>query len=165
MLRVSDNRRFLVRDDGAPFFYLGDTAWALFQRLDLAEAARYLEDRAAKGFTVIQAVALSEFDGLRAPNRYGDLPLHDGDPLRPNEAYFRHVDAVIDIASWTVPGIFQILQRDEKVNREEMYQVFNMGIGMVAVVAERDAKQIARALKAKTIGRIERGRGITRLSF
>ena len=80
--------------------------------------------------------------------------------ILPNEC-----DAVIDIASWTVPGIFQILQRDEKVNREEMYQVFNMGIGMVAVVAERDAKQIARALKAKTIGRIERGRGITRLSF
>src|SRR4051794_40462532 len=95
MLRVSDDRRFLVRD-GTPFFYLGDTAWALFQRLDLAEATRYLEDRAAKGFTVIQAVALSEFDGLRVPNRYGDLPLHNGDPLRPNEAYFRHIDAVID---------------------------------------------------------------------
>ena len=93
MLRVSDNRRFLVRDGGTPFFYLGDTAWALFQRLDLAEAARYLEDRAAKGFTVIEEVVLSEFDGLRAPNRYGDLPLHGRDPLRPNESYFRHVDA------------------------------------------------------------------------
>src|SRR5437868_7308930 len=99
MLKVSDNRRFLVRDDGAPFFYLGDTAWALFQRLDLADATRYLEDRAAKGFTVIQAVALSEFDGLRVPNCYGDLPLHDCDPLQPNEAYFRHVDAVIDTAA------------------------------------------------------------------
>ena len=72
---------------------------------------------------------------------------------------------MIDIASWTVPRIFQILQRHGKVDREEMYQVFNMGIGMVAVVAERDAKQIALTLKAKTIGRIERGRGITRLSF
>src|SRR5215213_5146352 len=99
MLRVSDNRRFLVRDDDTPFFYLGDTAWALFQRLDLAEATRYLEDRAAKSFSVIQAVALSEFDGLRVPNRYGDLPLHGCDPLRLNEAYFRHVDAVIDVAA------------------------------------------------------------------
>jgi phosphoribosylformylglycinamidine cyclo-ligase len=80
--------------------------------------------------------------------------------ILPNEC-----DAMIDTASWTVPSIFQILQRDGKVNREEMYQVFNMGIGMVAVVAERDAKQIARALKAKTIGRIERGHGITRLSL
>ena len=92
MLKVSDNRRFLVYDDGKPFFYLGDTAWALFQRLDREEADYYLADRAAKGFTVIQAVILSEFDGLRVPNRYGDLPLHEADPLRPNEAYFRHVD-------------------------------------------------------------------------
>jgi hypothetical protein len=99
MLRVSDNQRFLVRKDGTPFFYLGDTAWALFQRLDREEADRYLVDRAAKGFTVIQAVALSEFDGLRVPNRYGDLPLHDGDPLRPDDAYFRHVDYVVDRAA------------------------------------------------------------------
>jgi hypothetical protein len=95
MIRVSDNHRFLVRDDGTPFFYLGDTAWALFQRLDREEANRYLEDRAAKGFTVIQVTALSEFDGLRVPNPYGELPLHDGDPTRPNDAYFRHVDDVI----------------------------------------------------------------------
>lgn len=96
MLRVSDNRRFLVHDDGRPFFYLGDTAWALFQRLDREEADLYLADRAAKGFTVIQAVILSEFDGLWTPNRYGDLPLHEADPLRPSEAYFRHVDTVVD---------------------------------------------------------------------
>jgi hypothetical protein len=91
VLRVSDNRRFLVRDDGTPFFYLADIAWALFQRLNLEEIHQYLADRAAKGFTVIQAVALSKFDGLRAPNRSGDLPFHDNDPLRPNDAYFRHL--------------------------------------------------------------------------
>jgi hypothetical protein len=65
-LRVSENRRFLVQADGQPFFYLGDTAWELFHRLDREEADRYLEDRAAKGFTVIQAVALAELDGLHA---------------------------------------------------------------------------------------------------
>jgi Protein of unknown function (DUF4038) len=79
MLKISPNRRYLVSAEGAPFFYLGDTAWALFQRLDRAETDRYLEDRARKGFTVIQAAALSEFDGLRVPNRAGDLPLHNGD--------------------------------------------------------------------------------------
>ncbi len=99
MLRVSANRRFLVHDDGSPFFYLGDTAWALFQRLNRAEADQYLQDRADKGFTVIQAVVLSEFDGLRTPNRYGDLPLDDADPRRPNDAYFRHVDYVVDRAA------------------------------------------------------------------
>ncbi len=52
-MRISANQRFLVHDDGTPFFYLGDTAWELFHRLTLAEAEQYLRDRAAKGFTVI----------------------------------------------------------------------------------------------------------------
>ncbi len=82
MLRVSPNQRFLSTEEGRPFFYLGDTAWTLFQRLDRAEADRYLQDRAAKCFTVIQAVALSEFDGLSVPNSYGDLPLHGKDPAK-----------------------------------------------------------------------------------
>jgi hypothetical protein len=99
MLRISPNRRFIVRDDGTPFFYLGDTAWELFHRLTMAEAELYLRDRAAKGFTVIQAVALAELDGLRTPNMRGDLPLINDDPTRPNEAYFAHVDAVVDLAA------------------------------------------------------------------
>jgi hypothetical protein len=95
MLKVSDNRRFLVHTDGTPFFYLGDTAWELFHRLSLEEAGRYLADRAAKRFTVIQAVVLAELDGLHVPNMNGDTPLIEDDPARPNEAYFAHVDAVV----------------------------------------------------------------------
>lgn len=98
MLRVSENRRFLVQDDGSPFFYLADTAWAMLQRLSLAETERYLRDRSAKGFTAIQTVAISEFDGLTVPNRNGDLPLDDADPSRPNDAYFGHLDTVFDLA-------------------------------------------------------------------
>ena len=62
-LKISDNRHFIVKADGEPFFYLGDTAWELFHRLNREEADRYLRDRARKGFTVIQAVALAELDG------------------------------------------------------------------------------------------------------
>jgi hypothetical protein len=83
-LRVSENHRFLVTEDGRPFFYLADTAWELFHRLSREEADRYLADRAAKGFTVIQAVALAELDGLTVPNRDGFLPLVDGDPGHPD---------------------------------------------------------------------------------
>jgi len=43
-LEVSDNHRFLVWDDGTPFFWLGDTAWELFHRATLAEAAYYFEN-------------------------------------------------------------------------------------------------------------------------
>jgi hypothetical protein len=98
-LRVSDNRRFLVYADGTPFFYLGDTGWELFHRLTLEEAARYFDDRAAKGFTVIQAVALAEFDGLHRPNAYGHTPLKNDDPTQPNEDYFRDMDAFIRLAA------------------------------------------------------------------
>src|ERR1051326_1689138 len=99
MLKISANHRFLVHDDGTPFFYLGDTAWELFHRCTLAEAVEYLQDRAAKSFTVIQAVVLAELDGLHVPNTNGDLPLIDDDPQRPNESYFAHVDAVVEAAS------------------------------------------------------------------
>ena len=99
MLKISDNRRFIVHDDGRPFFYLADTAWELFHRPTRSDVLAYLRDRAGKGFTVIQAVALAEEDGLRTPNANGDVPLIDLDPTRPNEPYWRHVDWVIDQAA------------------------------------------------------------------
>jgi len=97
-LAVSEDDRHLVYPDGSPFFWLGDTAWELFHRLDRVEARTYLDDRAEKGFTVIQAVVLAELDGLNTPNPYGETPLVDNDPTRPNEAYFEHVDYVVDQA-------------------------------------------------------------------
>ncbi len=99
MLKVSENRRFLVHNDGSPFFYLGDTAWELFHRCTRAEALTYLQDRAAKRYTVIQAVVLAEFGGLTEPNALGDLPLHDNNPTQLNEAYFAHVDFIVDAAA------------------------------------------------------------------
>jgi len=97
-LRVSENHRYLEFDDGAPFFYLADTAWELFHRLNREDASRYLANRSQKSFTVIQAVILSELGGLTVPNAYGDLPLIDGDIAKPNEAYFRHVDFIVNKA-------------------------------------------------------------------
>ncbi|MDQ2800268.1 MAG: glycoside hydrolase family 140 protein [Armatimonadota bacterium] len=98
-LKISDNQRFLVHEDGRPFFYLGDTAWELFHRLTKGEASEYLRDRAAKRFTVVQAVALAEFAGLTEPNAEGHLPLRDNDPARPDEAYFAHIDWVVQQAN------------------------------------------------------------------
>ncbi|PYI98250.1 MAG: phosphoribosylformylglycinamidine cyclo-ligase [Verrucomicrobia bacterium] len=74
-------------------------------------------------------------------------------------------DAVIETKSWRVPRVFQILQENGKVDREEMYQVFNMGIGMAAVVAERSARQAIASLRAKRIGYVEDGTGKVRLKF
>lgn len=97
-LRVSPNHRYLEYENGAPFLYLGDTAWELFHRLKGEEAEHYLANRAQKGFTVIQAVVLSQVGDLKSPNAYGDLPLVDRDPTRPVEAYFRQVDFVVNKA-------------------------------------------------------------------
>jgi phosphoribosylformylglycinamidine cyclo-ligase len=72
-------------------------------------------------------------------------------------------DAVIDTKSWTVPALFQHMEAMASVPREEMYQVFNMGIGMALVVSERHAAAIAKQTKSRRIGRIEKGTGVTRL--
>jgi phosphoribosylformylglycinamidine cyclo-ligase len=85
-------------------------------------------------------------------------------------------DAVIETKSWPVPRIFKILRQNGRVSSAEMYQVFNMGIGMVVIVPERDVTRAmsllsasrtdsSRGERAKRIGRIERGTGKTRLVF
>lgn len=97
-LKISDNNRFLATEDGKPFFWMADTAWELFHRCDLEEAALYLKKRSEQGFNVIQAVALAELDGLNVPNPNGDRPLFDNDPSKPNEKYFQHIDSIIMLA-------------------------------------------------------------------
>jgi hypothetical protein len=100
-LKVSDNRRFLVTAEGQPFFWLGDTAWELFHRSSREEAVRYLRKRAEQRFTVIQTVALAEFDGLNEPNAYGHRPLLNNDPATPDvkdgpdNDYWDHVDFIV----------------------------------------------------------------------
>ncbi len=98
-LYIIKDKRFISQGNGKAFFWVGDTAWELFHRLSREEADLYLKNRADKGFNVIQAVALAEFDGLPQPNAYGHLPLVNNDPAQPNEAYFKHVDYVIDKAA------------------------------------------------------------------
>ncbi|MET0285245.1 MAG: glycoside hydrolase family 140 protein [Polyangiales bacterium] len=98
-LRVSIDGHALVRADGSPFFWLGDTAWLLFTRLDRAQAELYLRERARQGFTVIQAVALGDLEAPDMPNAYGQTSLLGRDPRRPNEAFFAHVDWVVQRAN------------------------------------------------------------------
>ena len=97
---ISGTKRFLINTEtGKPFFWLGDTAWELFHRLSREETEKYFKKRAEQGFTLIQAVALAEIDGLNTPNAYGDTPLIDNNPAQPNEKYFQHLDWVIKKAA------------------------------------------------------------------
>jgi len=76
----------------------------------------------------------------------------------------RKAQAVIDLYSWTIPQIFRMIQRMGKVDQNEMYKTFNMGIGMVLVVEGRAADKVMKFLKkqgekAFLIGEIGKGKG------
>ena len=77
----------------------------------------------------------------------------------------KNCDAVIDTKSWKTPAIFQHIERGGKVDHAEMYQVFNMGIGMTVIVAEKDSAEVLRRTKGKAIGEIQPGSGIAGLEF
>ncbi len=58
------------------------------------------------------------------------------------------VDAIIDTSLWKPPGIFRAIQRLADVDTHEMYRVFNMGIGLVTVVAAKDVPYLKKTMKA-----------------
>ena len=97
-LTLSEDHHYLITHNNEPFFWLGGTAWELIHRLNREEVQLYLQDRADKGFTVIQTVILAELDGLNTPNANGHKPLIDNDPAKINEAYFEHVDFILNEA-------------------------------------------------------------------
>ena len=98
-IRVSANGHYLITDDGEPFFWLGDTAWDLIHHCSRDDAAMYFAKRASQGFTVVQAVALAERDGLRTDNANGDRPFLDLGTLDPNPRYFDWIAELIELAA------------------------------------------------------------------
>ena len=103
-LRLSEDRRRIVTEDGGRFYFIGDTAWELFHALSAEEAELYLTTRAAQGFNLIQAVVLAELDGLTRPNFYGRFPLKTNgngefDPTLPDTdgdySFFDHVEQIV----------------------------------------------------------------------
>ncbi|MCR2804860.1 glycoside hydrolase family 140 protein [Paenibacillus soyae] len=106
-LKVSETGRYLAHEDGSPFFWLGDTAWELFHKLNREDAKHYLSCRAEQGFNVVQAVALAELVGLTTGNAYGRMPLFRDaagtyDPSQPDVSgeysYWDHVDYILETA-------------------------------------------------------------------
>lgn len=112
-LTVMEQGRYLMNPDGSPFYWLGDTGWALFQKLNRTDAQFYLKTRAQQGFSVIHAAVYNVNPFVLPPlsNVYGDKPFIDNDPLRPNVTpghrpsdsaeydYWDHVDYVLETAA------------------------------------------------------------------
>lgn len=102
-LKVAENGRFLEYEDGSPFFWIGDTGWLLFSKLNTSEAEKYLEDRRKKGFNVIQVMVIHSIDET---NVFGQSALINKDISMPNisensntsEGYWEHVDNIIAMA-------------------------------------------------------------------
>ncbi len=75
--------------------------------------------------------------------------------------------AVIEKASYPVPPVFAMLQREGQIEEKMMYNTFNMGLGMIVAVAKEDEKAVMEAIKAAgdtpyLVGRIENGeKGVT----
>ncbi|GAB3996828.1 glycoside hydrolase family 140 protein [Spirosoma daeguense] len=131
-LKVSDNNRFVAQGDNKPFFWLGDTGWLLFTRLNREEAETYLENRKQKGFNVVQVMVLHT---LGATNVYGDSALvgkniatpklTEGSSFTDSTQYdfWDHVDFVVDKAA--EKGIYMALVplwgnnvKSKRVNQE-----------------------------------------------
>ena len=77
-------------------------------------------------------------------------------------------DVAILRGSWEIPPIFRILADRGGVAEAELYQVFNMGIGMVLIVADDQADAVLRALKVRKqsawlIGEVQAGTGKVQL--
>ena len=71
-LRVATGGRYFIDEKGEPFFWLGDTGWLLFKKLNREEAEQYLENRRRKGFNVIQVMLVHDVADV---NAYGDSAL------------------------------------------------------------------------------------------
>jgi hypothetical protein len=96
-VKVSENARYFVDQNGSPVFWLGITQWQIFREYTLEDAGTILENAKNKGFAFVQAMLMGVGDGTK-PNVYGEKPWINNDPLTPNEAYFKNVDSVIQIA-------------------------------------------------------------------
>ena len=96
-LKVRANGRYFVDQNGTPVFWLGTTQWELFHGYNQEDARTILEESRKNGFTFVQVGFLGVGDDTR-PNVYGQKPWLNNDPLMPNDAYFRNVDAVLQMA-------------------------------------------------------------------
>jgi len=81
-----------------------------------------------------------------------------------------NVDAVVDTRGWTPPALFRFIQQAAKVEAEEMYRVFNMGVGLVIAVRETDVVKAVAALKKAgekplVIGAVVRGSGSVQMKY
>lgn len=133
-LMVSKNGRYLQHENGSPFFWLGDTAWLMFQRLSRDEVKQYFEDRKGKGFNVIQCIFYQSYNDY---NIYSDAAYVGKDITKPHHThgndpnnaeqydFWDHVDYMVEVAAQygiylaIAPTWGQLVLRDKSITNEK----------------------------------------------
>jgi len=131
-LIVSENGRYLQHENGKPFFWLGDTGWLVFQRLNRDEVKQYFENRKAKGFNVVQCIFIQAYTHQ---NFYGDYAYSNEDLTQPIQTagnnpddseeydYWDHVDYIVEVAAQNgiyvgiLPTWAQLILRDKRMTK------------------------------------------------
>lgn len=100
-LKASDNKRFLMHENGTPFFWLGQTAWLLPERLDRDETAYFLSRTAEQGYNIVQIQVVND---VPAFNAYGKKSMPAGFDFsaiadKDGYGYWDHLDYIVDVAA------------------------------------------------------------------
>jgi beta-mannosidase len=123
-LMVSANGHYLQTSNDKPFFYLGDQEWTLNKHSD-AQIANILDDRVAKGFTVIQTSATRNWDDNRRTDYNGNLPFVNNDVTQFNTAYWNRLKIIAD--SCATRGLYIALNVGESGRMEAPWFALNSG--------------------------------------
>ncbi len=127
-LEISQNGRYLQHENGEPFFWLGDTAWLLFQRLDRDQIVQYFENRKEKGFNVVQCIFIQNHAHT---NAYGDTAYLNSDITQPAQTsgndpedeeqydYWDHVDYAVEVAAQNGIYVALVTSWRDLVKREK----------------------------------------------
>lgn len=81
-----------------------------------------------------------------------------GLPGNLDRALPENADAIVDTASWTIPNVFQVLERAGGVARDEMFRAFNMGVGMVVITDARSTDTVMASARSAGVDAWQLGR-------
>ncbi len=113
-LKVSDNNRYLTYNDGTPFLWIGETAWAAVMNATYEEWQEYINARKQQGFTVIQIFSIRDWAG--ETDAYGNTPFFNNDLHRANPIFWQEYERKVQYVNQQdmlvlVVGLMEPLRR------------------------------------------------------
>jgi hypothetical protein len=160
-LQPSPDGNFLQHADGTPFFWLGDTPWLLFRNLDRDEMRVYLDDRAAKGFNVVQVMVVQTppfrnrygAPAVRGRRDFTPVVTPGADPDDPDAYdYWDHVDYCVAQAAERGIYVAMVAAWGNNVDRGALNEDNATSYGAFLAERYRDAPNIVWLIGGDTYG-------------